>query len=69
MVMCCWGKFTDGNLVIPALKQRFEFQPGDVVIFRSCLLEHYITPFIGERSSIIFSRNDVIDNYEPEENI
>ena len=62
----CWGQFTGGNLVIPALTQGFEFQPGDVVIFRSCLLEHYITPFVGDRSSIVFfSQNDIMGNYEP----
>ena len=67
VVMCCWGSFKGGNLVIPALKQRFEFSPGDVMIFRSCLLEHYVMPFVGERSSIIFfSQNDIMGNFELE---
>lgn len=65
--MCCWGKFTGGDLVIPALKQRFEFKPGDVVILRSTLLAHYIMPYEGERSSIVFfSHDNVMGNFKPE---
>ena len=33
--MCCLGKITGGDVVIPVLKQGFEFKPGDVLIFRS----------------------------------
>lgn len=58
-----------GNLVIPALKQWFdhEFSPSDASIFGSCLLEHYVTPFIGERSSVIFfSQNNVMGYLEPD---
>ncbi|KAF8435252.1 hypothetical protein BGX38DRAFT_1217775 [Terfezia claveryi] len=68
--MCCWGKFTGGELVIPALQQRFEFQPEDVIIFHSCLLEHYVMPFIGKRSTVIFfSQHNVMGNFEPEDDI
>ncbi|RPB23438.1 hypothetical protein L211DRAFT_268831 [Terfezia boudieri ATCC MYA-4762] len=61
VIMCCWGDFVDANLVIPALNLRFAFKPGDVVIFRSTLLGHYIMPFEGERSStVFFSHNHVM---------
>ena len=29
------------ELVIPILKMKFQFQPEDVIFFRSNLLEHY----------------------------
>ena len=67
VVMCCWGNFTGGDLVIPALQKRFEFKPGDVVILRSTLLEHYIMPCEGQRSSIMFFGNRcAMGNFEPE---
>lgn len=65
--LCCWGNFTGGDLVIPALKQRFDFRPGDVVILRSALLEHYVLPFEGERSSIMFFGSGCgMGGFEPE---
>lgn len=67
VVMACFGNFTGGQLIIPHLELRIPFQPGDVVVFRSTLLEHYILPYEGERSSIVFfSHQDVMGNYEPE---
>ena len=67
-VMCYWGKLT-GDLVIPRLTQKFRFQPGDIVIFRSSLLEHNIMPFEGERGSIVFvSQHNLMGHYEPEDN-
>ena len=52
VAICYEGEFTGGDLVIPALKQRFEFKPGDLA-FRFTLLEHYIMLFSGERTSIV----------------
>lgn len=38
----------------------------EMVIFRSCLVEHYV----GEWSSIIFfSQNEVMGNFEPDDDI
>ena len=54
VTMCCFGEFTSGELVIPVLKMRFQFQPGDVIFFRSTLLEHYVLPFMGNRTSLVF---------------
>ena len=33
---------------------RFQFQPGDVIFFRSTLVEHYVVPFVGNRTSLVF---------------
>lgn len=52
--MCCAGKFTGGLLVLPELELKLQFEPGDVVYFRSAILEHYVTGFEGERSSFVF---------------
>lgn len=55
VAMCCFlGDFTGGELVIPALKMMFKFQPRDVIFFRSTLLEHYVLPFTGDRTSLLF---------------
>jgi len=64
--MGCWGNFTGGDLGIPALRHRLQFHPGDVLVSSSCSLEHYILPFEGERSSVIFfSQDGVMGHYEP----
>ncbi|RPB18183.1 hypothetical protein L211DRAFT_877800 [Terfezia boudieri ATCC MYA-4762] len=66
VIICCWGEFGGGDLVVPDLKLRFAFKHGDVVVFRSTLLEHYIMPFDGERSStIFFSHNHVMGAFQP----
>ena len=54
VAMCCFGNFTGGELVIPALKMTFKFEPGDVIFFRSTLLEHYVLPFTGDRTLLVF---------------
>lgn len=55
VALVCWGDFSGGNLVFPDLGVKLDFQPRDIVFFRSRLLEHFITDFEGERSSMIFS--------------
>lgn len=41
-----WTLWSVGRreLVNPVLKMRFQFQPGDVIFFKSTLLEHYVLP-------------------------
>lgn len=39
------------NLVLPDLGVKLDFKP---VFFRSGLLEHFVTDFEGERSSMVF---------------
>lgn len=63
--MCCFGDFVGGELVIPVLNMKFEFQPVDIVFFRSALVEHYVLPFVGVRTSfVLFSYNDVIGAFD-----
>ena len=54
VAMCCLGDFTGGELVKPPLKMMFKFQPEDVIFFRSTLLSHYVLPFTGDRTSLVF---------------
>lgn len=62
--MCCWGDFTGGHLVIPILGIQLQFKPGDIVFFRSTLLEHYVLPFEGERNSLVFFSQHVIGAFQ-----
>ena len=62
VAMCCFGNFTGGELVIPMLKMKFKFQPGDVIFFRSTVLEHYVLPFVGDRTSLVFFTHHNIMN-------
>ena len=39
----CFGSFTGGEFVVPGLKVKFPFQPGDVVLINSSLFVHFIT--------------------------
>ena len=36
--------------------RKLDFKPKDVILFRSRLLEHFITDFEGERSKVFFTR-------------
>jgi len=36
------------------LDVKLRFLPGDVVFFRSCVLQHFIRATVGERSSLVF---------------
>ena len=54
VAMTVFGDFEGGYLCLPDLNSRIPFQPGDVVIFRSALLEHYVTRFKGQRYSCVF---------------
>ena len=53
VAMCCFGDFTGGELVIPVLKMMFKFQPGDVIFFRSTILEHYVLQSWKDKDSSI----------------
>jgi len=41
--IACFGSFTGGEFVIPGLKFKFLFQPGDVIFINSRLLQHFVT--------------------------
>lgn len=52
--MTCVGSFTGGELCLPDLDVNITFLPGDVIFFRSSLLEHFVRKYVGTRSSLIF---------------
>jgi predicted 2-oxoglutarate/Fe(II)-dependent dioxygenase YbiX len=52
--MTCLGGFTGGELCLPDLDVKLRFLPGDVIMFRSAVLQHFIRATIGERSSCVF---------------
>ena len=54
VAMVYWGNFDGGHLVLPDLQVKLDFKPGDIIFFRSRLLEHFVTDFQGERSSMVF---------------
>lgn len=62
VAITCLGDFSGGNLVFPDLGIKLDFKPGDVIFFRSRLLEHFVGSFEGERSSLVFfTHQDVLD--------
>lgn len=62
-MMICAGNFTKGHLVIPDLRIRLDFKPGDVIMFKAAILEHYLTDFEGDRTSFVFFNHQNIWNY------
>jgi len=48
-----------GDITIP-------FKSGDVVFFRSCVLEHFIAPFEGTRTSFVFFTRQTLMNVDDE---
>lgn len=63
--MTCFGDFQGGELVVPELGCKFQYQEGDVVFFRSAVLKHFVTAFEGERSAFVwFTKDDMFENRE-----
>lgn len=60
--MMPWGRFSGGALVLPELGIKIPYKPGDVLLIRSALLEHYLTDFDGERTSTIFFLHKDVDH-------
>ena len=56
MLVRCFGTFDNGGLTAgPDIKMTFNMRLGDVMLTRSAILEHYITPWLeGERNSCVF---------------
>jgi hypothetical protein len=52
--MTCFGDFTGGELCLPQLSLKLDFKPGDVILFRSSVLEHWVNECNGPRSSFVF---------------
>lgn len=61
------GDFTGGELVLSAIGCKLQHQPGDVVFFRSAILEHFVAPFQGNRTSFVFfTKDDLFEDREME---
>lgn len=60
-MMCC-GRFTGGELSLPDFGFRCQFLPGDVVLFRSALLQHFVQAAVGQRSSLVFFSHSSLRN-------
>ncbi|KAI9825553.1 MAG: hypothetical protein M1826_006943 [Phylliscum demangeonii] len=58
VAVTCVGDYDGGELVIPALKCKISLQPGDVLFFRSAVLEHWVAPFTGERYALVYFSED-----------
>jgi hypothetical protein len=64
-----FGQFEGGDFVVPYLKVKFPFQPGDVLFIRLSDLTHFVTDWSpvegGERFCIVhFNHEDVIKYME-----
>ncbi|RPB06917.1 hypothetical protein P167DRAFT_478219, partial [Morchella conica CCBAS932] len=53
-MMICAGNFTGGYLVLPQLGIKLDFKPGDIIMFKAALLEHFLSDFEGDRTSFVF---------------
>lgn len=62
VAMIVLGDFTGGEVVLPGLKVQLLHRPGDVIFFRSAVLEHFVAPFKGERTEVVFfTKNDLFE--------
>jgi len=55
-----FGQFTGGSLCLEGLKTEIDCQPGDLIVFPSQKLRHWVTNFEGWRSSLVFLSHDSI---------
>ncbi|KAI9769841.1 MAG: hypothetical protein M1840_003835 [Geoglossum simile] len=63
VAMVCFGDFCGGEFIVPELGLKLDFKPGDVIFLRSAVLEHFVAPFDGQRSSIVyFTHGNLSDN-------
>ena len=61
-----WGSFTGVQLVLPELRLKVTQPEGTLVLCRATVLEHWITPIDGERSSHTrFTREKVLNPVDP----
>ena len=66
VAMVCWDNFSRGYLALLDLGVKLDFKPGDIILFRSRLLEHFVTDFEGERSSMVFFTHENVSKYQYE---
>ena len=44
--------YKGGEVVLPALDVQLHHELGDVIFFRSTVLEHFVAPFQGDRAAV-----------------
>jgi hypothetical protein len=60
VAMMAVGNYKGGAVVLPALGIQLQHEPGDVIFFRSAVLEHFVAPFEGDRAAVVFfTKNDL----------
>lgn len=72
VAMLCTGEFEGGLLVLPELGIKLNYRPGDVVFMRSSLVEHFISDYCGQRTSMVFFTKGTAKNWlqaEPEQEV
>jgi hypothetical protein len=47
-IMCVYGKFIGGEFCLPDLGIKVRYQPGDLIVFRSYMLNHFIASWSGD---------------------
>ena len=58
--MTVFGNFTGGDLCLSDFNTRIPYKTGALVLFRSALLEHWITDFQGDRyATVWYTKNDM----------
>lgn len=71
-VIAVFGTFSGGEFVVPELKLKFPFQPGDVIFIKGQMLQHFVTPWSprgvkGERFCIThFTHQALVDSVHRE---
>ena len=46
-VIAIFELFVGGDFIVPSLRIKFSFQPGDLIFIKGQMLEHFITPWSG----------------------
>jgi len=65
VAMICCREFEERELCFPGLGLKLEHKPGDVIFFCSTLLEHFVSNFDRNRTSLVFfSHENLIDTEE-----
>lgn len=67
-IMVPVGTFEGGELWLPDLDIRIKYRPGSFVIMPACLLQHVVSPTIGQRNSLVYyskdNENTILQNWD-----
>ena len=55
----CQGEFTGADVCLTLLNERIRLLPGDAIFLHASVIDHCVTPIVGERRSAVwFSKSD-----------